>query len=314
MGDDEPHPAIARIIREHGAHDVVEALGAHLSGADFTSLMLEVIRRRAAAVRPTDVLSQYQNDRFTRPSSLDPLELHEMQLAALRVVAPTFVPIETSPLAPLGTHSAIAGVHQDRVVTTTRGTEVAADPTNSLALEAAVRRREILGSAARSPIRVHLASIDRVVRAQRFDGPLSFAHFSLLGLVTAGRDTGHHAFETESLRQHIQMLAAVVERLGYGSVRVELTDFDRTHSEVVDTVQRDMAGDTIAVSLDPQRETGRSYYVSLCFKLSVMTDDGPIEVADGGIVDWTQSLLGSNKERLMISGLSLDRLAALDPN
>jgi hypothetical protein len=73
-----------------------------------------------------------------------------------------------------------------------------------------------------------------------------------------------------------------------------------------------VAGDTIAVSLDPQREAGRSYYRHLCFKVSVMTDDGPIEVADGGIVDWTQSLLGSTKERLMISGLSLDRLAALD--
>ena len=66
---------------------MVEALGAHLSGSDFTSLMLEIIRRRAAAVTPRDVLHRYQNDRFTRPSSLDPLKLCEMQLAALRAVA-----------------------------------------------------------------------------------------------------------------------------------------------------------------------------------------------------------------------------------
>jgi len=32
-------------------------------------------------------------------------------------------------------------------------------------------------------------------------------------------------------------------------------------------------------------------------------------VADGGHVDWTQQLVASRKERLMISGLGLDRLA-----
>ena len=34
-----------------------------------------------------------------------------------------------------------------------------------------------------------------------------------------------------------------------------------------------------------------------------------LEVADGGLVDWTQHLVGSRKERLMICGIGLDRVA-----
>lgn len=312
MSQAEMSPAIARIIRQIDGQDVVEALSTGLSGSDFTTLMLEVVRRRTEALKPIDVLHQYENDRFTKPAPLDALRLREMQLGALRAVAPLFEPVVTSPVAPLGTHSAVAGVNQDRVVTTVRNTEVAADPTNSLALEAAVRRRELLASDARSTVSVHLASLDRVVRAQQFDGPLSYAHFSLLGLVSAGRDTGDHRFEATALGQHIQTLARVAEVLGYGSVRVQLTDFDGTHSAVIDRVQSDVAGETIAVQLVPGRTAGRGYYPHLCFKLFVVTDTDEVEVADGGIVDWTQSLVASNKERLMISGLSIDRLLAFE--
>lgn len=304
-------PAIKRILRKVDGHEILDALTSEISGSEFTTLMLEIVRRRTDALVPSSVLRQYQDDRFTRPSRLDSVRLHEMQLTAIRTVASDFDAIETSPLTPLGTHSVIAGVNQNRVVTTIRGTEVAADPTNSLALEAAVRRRELLATDARSSAPVHLASIDRVVRAQKFDGPLSFAHFSLLGLVSAGRDTGHHSFEATALRKHIEMLARVAGRLGFDSARVELTDFDGSYGAVIDGVQRDVAGETITVGVSPQRTAGRDYYPHLCFKLSVLTGTEEVEIADGGLVDWTRSLVSSNKERLMISGLSLDRLAAL---
>lgn len=37
----------------------------------------------------------------------------------------------------------------------------------------------------------------------------------------------------------------------------------------------------------------------------------PQEVGDGGFVGWTRDLLSNGKERLLISGLGVDRLAAL---
>jgi hypothetical protein len=43
--------------------------------------------------------------------------------------------------------------------------------------------------------------------------------------------------------------------------------------------------------------------------------DGELEeIGDGGFTDWSQQLTTSRKERLLISGLGLDRLASvMDP-
>jgi hypothetical protein len=197
-------------------------------------------------------------------------------------------------------------VSQNRTVTTLRNTEVLSDPTTALALEAAMRRRE---SAGPDDV-VRLACVARVLRAQTFDGPRSFAHFSLLGLVSAGRDTGRHRFESTAVREHISALAAAARAVGLDQVEIGVTDFSGTHGDVVDDLcARPPAGVTVAPNRD--RDAGRGYYPSICFKLSVEVDGELVELGDGGLVDWTQSLVGSKKERLMTSALSLERVAAL---
>jgi hypothetical protein len=306
------HPAVERIVREHGGQDLLAVLGQGLSGADLTALLLEVTRRRAAAVSPADVLAAYERDRFVRPAAVDARRLLRFELVALDAVTPPFLPVATSPLAPLGTHSAVAGVHQNRVVATVRRTEVAADPTTSLALEAAVRRRRLLASDRRSSTLVRLASVDRVVRAQRFDQPRAFPHFTLLGLVSAGRDTGSQSFELETMREHLHALVRVTERLGCPRVAIELTDFGGRHGDVLQALMTSVARHSIQISARPERTAARGYYPNLCFKLSVVRDGENVEVGDGGIVAWTQSLVGSGKERLMTSGLSLERLALIE--
>jgi hypothetical protein len=311
MGDERLHPAVARIAREHGDTHWPSVLGEQLSGSDLTSLMLDVMTRRVDRLTPATVLDQYERDRFVRPAPIDPLRLLDVERSALSTVTPPFEPIASSPLAPLGTHAAVAGVHQNRVVTTTRGSEVAADPTNTLALEAAVRRRTLLAADPRSREAVHLASADRVVRAQQFDGGLSFAHFTLLGLVSAGRDTGDHEFEVTSMRLHLRTLVAVCARAGFERASIRLTDFGATHHGLVQTLAADLADEHVTAVEWPQRTGGQGYYPTFCFKLGVMHGEEDVEVADGGLVNWTQRLLSNRKERLMISGLSLERLAVL---
>jgi hypothetical protein len=305
------HPAIARLTRVHG-DELLAVLSETVSGADLTAVLLEVVRRRAALVTPAKVLAQYERDRFVQPARVDARRLMEIEHLALTTVGSLFTPIVAAPLVPLGTHSVVAGVDQNRVVTTVRGSEVAADPTNSLALEAAVRRRELLASDRRSAATVHLASVDRVVRAQRFDDARSFAHFSLLGLVSAGRDTGSFAFESAALVQHISVLIDVSRRVGCERVVIALTDFSRQRHDVIEEVARAIEAEGVAVTNWPERTAARGYYPHLCFKLGVVRDEDEVEVGDGGLVNWTQLLVGSNKERLMTSGLSLERLAHLD--
>ena len=68
----------------------------------------------------------------------------------------------------------------------------------------------------------------------------------------------------------------------------------------------------VEVTEAPERESGRAYYRGLCFKVFAGRGRHRLEVGDGGFVDWTAKLLGSRKERLLISGYGIDRLAILD--
>ena len=67
----------------------------------------------------------------------------------------------------------------------------------------------------------------------------------------------------------------------------------------------------VTVIADPDRVSGRGYYTGVCFK--IYAGGGPDhmrEVGDGGFVQWTQHMLGNRRERLLISGVGLDLLAA----
>jgi hypothetical protein len=309
MASGGAHPALSRILAKSERADVMTALCERLSGTEMTTLLLEVARRRASKLTPSDILAQYQRDRFVSPATVDFYRLGAMARLAIDAVSPPFTPVITAPVVPLGTHSVVAGVDQNRVVTTVRATEVAADPTNSLALEAAVLRRGLLDHDPRSSDVVRLAAVERALRAQQFDGPRSFTHFCLLGLVSAGRDLGSFQFETAAMLEHLQSLLAVVLNAGADSVTIRITDFPARHRAVIDYLREQLDGGPVTVDCWADRTDGRGYYCGLCFKLAATWEGTEIELGDGGLVDWTQLLLQNRKERLMISGLSIERLA-----
>ncbi|GAB3367234.1 hypothetical protein [Amycolatopsis echigonensis] len=273
---------------------------ADLPGADLTTLQLEVARRRAAKLRGPDVLRRYREDRFTTPAPV-PFEVaRRVEDALLSAAPPEFERVTLSPVTPLGTHSTVAGLAQNRVVPTGRGTEVAADPTNALALEAAVRRT---GS---SPVR--LTTVQRVVRAQP-PGPGFFAHFSLFAAVTAGRDRGSLAFEREHLVEHARFLTTAVRTAGARAAGFQVTTLDNRFADFAASVQEALAD--VAVSDAPDRAVGRDYYSGLCFTVTADFGSGHEAVGDGGFTPWTARLLGNAKERLLISGIGVDRVASL---
>jgi hypothetical protein len=200
----------------------------------------------------------------------------------LAALPPAFDVVGLAPVVPLGTCSAVGEVDQNNVLSTTRGTEVAADATNALALEAAVRRESTSDD-------VRLAAVQRVVRAQQVAGAGRFAHFTLFAAVSAGRDRGSLAFEQQHFAEHMALL-----RSACGDVEVRVTVLDPRF----DVVRGSFPS-------DPSRQTG--YYQGLCYKVYLHGE----EIGDGGFVDWTQRLLGNRKERLLISGVGVDRLATL---
>jgi hypothetical protein len=62
---------------------------------------------------------------------------------------------------------------------------------------------------------------------------------------------------------------------------------------------------------DAARTAERGYYREICFRVHAIVAGQPMELADGGDVDWTQTLLSSAKERLFISGIGSERVCDL---
>jgi hypothetical protein len=161
---------------------------------------------------------------------------------------------------------------------------------------------------------VKLAGVQRVTRAQLFAGPAADAHFSLFGLVTAGRDTGSYRFERAALIAHLRFAVAGLAATGLRHIHVALTPLgdagERIAAAVVDEIDHDRGPAAAAVIvLDHTRQRGRGYYRDLCFKVNAHVRGELMEIGDGGFTDWTAQLTASRKERLLISGVGLDRLA-----
>lgn len=302
-----------RVLRSIGGRAAVDGL-ARLSAADFTSLMLAVARHRAAHETPASLLRRYRNDRFVQPASADWQLIRTAEAAMTAHLPPGTELLMLAPLVPLGTHSVLGPMSQDKMVSTLRGAEVAADPTNGPALEAAVRRRTFPAAV------VRLATLQRVVRAQR-QQPGGLAHFSLLGLVTAGRDEGGHRFERDAVTEHALSLADGLMAAGLGSAQLAVTPLSPAGETIAAAVSAQLAGGPVEVVLDRDRQAGRGYYRDLCFKLCVavgeQADGGSAnpsagaawaEAGDGGFTDWMSRLTASAKERLLISGVGIDRM------
>ncbi|MER7587591.1 hypothetical protein ABTW72_08635 [Micromonospora sp. NPDC127501] len=273
---------------------------AGLSGADLRTLLLAVARDRAAAVRPSEVVRRWREDRFVRPAGADPRVLARVEARMWQLLPADVSGVELSPVVPVGTCSAVARGGQNRIVTTMRASEVLSDPTNALAVEAAVRRRR--------QSEVHLAAVHRVLRAQDFGAGAS-AHFRLFALVSSARDTGSGGTEARLLVRHLSYWRTVLAELAPAAVpQLHVTPFDDqvVRERLADTVRPALAGGTVPLVDEPERARGRGYYTGCALRVSLL--GGDLEIGDGGLTDWTARLMGDAKERCLISCLATERL------
>jgi hypothetical protein len=311
-GDDAAVGPIERIQREAGIADLVEILSERIGPTDLQSLLLEVYRRRARRVSARELLARYAENRFTQPSPLDPASVASLELHAWALLPAGYQAIELSPVCPLGTHSAIATVDQNKVITTVRNTEVVADCTNVLVLEAARRRRRLRQDPGTRLETVRLAASQRLVRAQAFTIPGASAHFRLVGLVAAGRDVGNFAFEAEELRHQIAYYVTLIRAIRPDwRVDVALTDLAGRAAWLEHAVLDRLAGQfpDATCRMDPTRTSGRGYYVDCCYKIFAGLPSGEWrEIGDGGCTTWSRQLHSDDKERTVIAGLGVDRL------
>jgi hypothetical protein len=319
MANDGLDGLLRRIERDAGSPGLADAL-TRLRFSDLQALLLEVFRRRAAEMSPESLLRAYEQNRFVRPASVSATRLAELDVTALTLLQEMgYGVVEPSPVAAFGTVSALATVDQNNVVSALRGCEVMSDVTNALALECAVRRRNLLRVEPRSSEPVQVSAVARVVRGQHYGASGVPPHFRLLGLCTAGRDEGSLRFERRSLLEHLTAHLRLVARfraagIAVQTVRVSLTDLrDKQHRSTWDSVLVDLRNEFPAVKFehDDTGATGGDYYEHLRFHVHAELSSGAeVELSDGGFTTWTRQLLGNAKERLLVSGMGLERLGA----
>lgn len=306
---------LERIARKTGIDNLVDVLSEQISGADLNSLLLEVFRRKTEKMRPEELLDAYRSNRFVQPSSVNALDFQAFILQALQAThSAGFEPIILSPVSPLGACSVVATAHQHKIISALRGTEVTADATNLMALESTVRRihRHLPAET------LHLSTTHRHVRAQEVPKMPGFsAHFQVLALTSAGRDTGSFQFEKESLLQHLQFYMTYfneVLKQPVKFVRLKALDPAGEPNRVFEAIVSDIRTTHPEWPLDIHRSAAsdQNYYEFLQFKIVINLPDGAeIEIADGGFTDWTRQLSRSRKERFLISGLGLELLQSV---
>jgi hypothetical protein len=228
-----------------------------------------------------------------------------------------FEAVDWAPIAPLGLNAILGRIDQNNCLATVRNTEVLADPTTVAALECARRRRAgVLQE-------IKLCARSRALRLQPVDLPGFFPHFALFSLVTSARARASLETELDALRDHLRVYLRLLEQrigLSRSQVEVSISDTDRdasrlsrAHEHVLGPLAREFA--PAAFAIDDQREQGRDYYTGLCLSVHARAPSGErLNLGDGGFTDWTQRLLSNAKERLLVSGLGIERLECVWPS
>lgn len=206
--DQQSGEATSSIVRSSFGHDqadyLLDLMTRKVSPSELQSLLLMVYDQIVSQRNPADVVWQYDNDRFVRPSDICQKKLTALDSLIFRIVPTEFEAIELSPVAPLGINAILAHTSQKNVLSTVRNIEVSGDITSSLAIESASRRRTCMLSNPRSTEEVNLCGSQRSIRLQCFENIPGFtSHFRVFGAVSAGRDVGHEEFEARNLIRHV---------------------------------------------------------------------------------------------------------------
>ena len=274
-----------------------DALAAGLPASRLWSLLLDVAEARAASRRPSDLVEQWDRDRFVQPSIVDQRSVIEIDGHLLRA-AHDFEAIELSPVAPLGVCAIMGHASQNKVLSALRGTELVADPTNVMALECA-RRLQRDATAV-----VRLATSHRCVRAQPIPKqPGHTATFRIFCLASAGIERQNHGLLVDAAVEHITVMLRALDQLEQQGF-----EFRARRITVLARDERRTLGDRIAAAVEraavAQAPLEHPYYNhGIRFQIASRSEEGiDIPLIDGGAFDWVARLTANRRAVYVASG------------
>lgn len=300
-----------RILKNLGDEELLDKL-LSLPKSDLNSLLLELFKKQANVISPTELLKAYHSSRFSVPSEIDPVEYRSLEVALLTLAKEMKITnILLSPSAPLGSCSVFGCVDQYNVISAVRKLETLSDPSNMLAIMIADKLKNKL---ANNQVPLHYATTTRVIRTQNFTDKFSYAHFGIFCIVSSGKDSGSYVCEKELLVKHLtyykklflekfnaRLSVVLRKRSGY-------TDNDGFFIRMTKLVKNELPD--IPISFDLEHEDNQ-YYKGINFVIYMERNDEKIAIGDGGFVDWISKMIGNKKERCLISGIGIDRFLSL---
>ena len=220
---------LERILETSGDPNLLKALTEKISMRDLQSLLLAVYRDRVDQIKIPDIKKQYQENRFVQPCDISQREFLMFDNLAYSILSEEFLPVELSPVNPLGLNKVLTKISQNTILSTLRNIEVIADVGTALVLEY-MKRRELLTGSLKGNTSINLATSQRVIRLQQFTKESGFTpHFRIFALCTGGKDTGYENFKIEELTKHIAFyldLLRLLNENGYRTTEINVTFAD----------------------------------------------------------------------------------------
>lgn len=300
---------IQRIEKNLNLPSLTERLANELLPSDFNSLLTEAFSLRADNSAPNEMIKLFAQNQYAKPATWNGAQYRsleaEMLLAAEERGAQSII---LSPAALFGCCSVFGAVSQNKVISAARNLEIVSDATNMLALYIAAGIKDGTLSYVDAPI--HLCTTHRHVRYQATFEALQLPHFGVFTMVSAGKSRSSYAFEIESLLFHLRYYHDYWLQKHGTRLNVDLNhragykDSDGFFKKVMDALKYNLPDMDITIN---EQENNTTYYKGLRATFNTQIDGDSVLVGDIGFTDWTQKLLNSKGERLLISSMAIDR-------
>jgi len=167
-----------KLIEKHKINSVEKLISANIKMSDIQWIVIEIYKNMSRRITPPMLIKQYNRNRFLKSSSVTPQQFVNLELDIYKLLPKNYIPIELSPVMPIGSNAVVANINQGNVLSTVRNIEVTADTTMALTLEAA---SQILAN--KKIEKICLCANQRCLRLQESSDNYGFTpHFKIFAM------------------------------------------------------------------------------------------------------------------------------------